>query len=206
MAEQEIPPGGELVGDDAPWQPWSPAQAAERLAAVPVPWAVAGGWAADLFRGETTREHEDLEIAIPAAGFPAVRTALGDLEFDVVGDGRRWPADSEAFGVHYQTWGREPGNGIYRIDVFREPHDAGIWICRRDESIRRPYDAVILRSADGVPYLAPEIVLLFKAKHARPKDEADFAGLLPLIGPDRRDWLTAALRQVHPGHHWLASL
>jgi hypothetical protein len=32
-----------------------------------------------------------------------------------------------------------------------------------------------------VPYLLPEIVLLFKAKHRRPKDRADFDGVLPLL-------------------------
>jgi len=73
-----FPPGGEHVGDDAPWQPWSPAEVNGRLAGVEVPWAVAGGWALDLFRGETTRPHGDLEIAVPAAGFPVIRAALSD--------------------------------------------------------------------------------------------------------------------------------
>ena len=206
MSDEVFPPGGEHVGDDAPWQPWSPAEVNGRLAGVEVPWAVAGGWALDLFRGETTRPHGDLEIAVPAAGFPVIRAALSDLEFDVVGDGRRWPADSPAFDFHFQTWGRDPRSGIYHLDVFREPHDGGTWICRRDESIRRPYETVIMRSADGVPYLAPEIVLLFKAKHCLPKDLRDFAGALPVISPASREWLAAALRQVHPDHTWLASL
>jgi hypothetical protein len=35
-----------------------------------MPWCVAAGWALDLFRGMQTREHGDIEIAIPAAGFP----------------------------------------------------------------------------------------------------------------------------------------
>jgi uncharacterized protein YecT (DUF1311 family) len=54
--------------------------------------------------------------------------------------------------------------------------------------------------------MAPEIVLLFKAKHARPKDEADFAGTLDALGVAQRAWLADALATVHPGHPWLQLL
>lgn len=85
------------------------------------------------------------------------------------------------------------------FDVFREPHDGGTWVCRRDESLRLPYDAVIERTADGISYLVPELVMLFKAKATRPKDHADFDGALPLLSQARRD-VTGWLTHVHPGH------
>ncbi len=176
-----------------------------RLRDVDVSWCVTAGWALDLFRGEVTREHDDIEIAVPAAGLPAVREVLADLTFDIPGAGQRWTLDSPAYGVLHQTWGRD-GAGIYRLDVFREPHDGGTWICRRDERIRLPYAAVIEHTAAGVPYMAPEIVLLFKAKHARDKDHADLRGVLPLLDTPRLAWLHAALTSVHPGHAWLAEL
>jgi len=205
VSETAPPAGGKLAGDPR-WEAWSPAQAAQRLVGVRVPWYVAGGWALDIFRGPQTRVHDDLEIAVPAAGFPAIRTALDDLDFDVAGAGRLWPEDSPAFDVMHQTWGRDRGTGTYRLDVFREPHDGDIWICRRDDGIRLPYDTLILQSDDGIPYLAPEVALLFKAKGSRPKDLADFAGVLPLLTQRRRAWLAGALRAVHPGHPWLAAL
>jgi hypothetical protein len=90
--------------------------------------------------------------------------------------------------------------------VFREPHDDGTWICRRDETIRRPYRDIIHHTSDGIPYLAPELVLLFKAKHARPKDQADFDGALPRMSPAQRQTLAGLLARVHPGHRWLTSL
>lgn len=201
--DETLPAGGEEVGDDPPWEAWHPDEVVMRLAGVSVSWCVAGGWAVDLWHGRTTREHEDLEIAVPSAGFGEIRTALADLEFDVAGSGRLWPLDSPAFDVMHQTWAREPSTGVYRLDVFRDPHDGDTWICRRDETIRLPYDRMIRRTADGVPYQSPEIVLLFKAKHARAKDEADLAGLLPTLGGDQRAWLATALRQVHPGHAWI---
>ena len=137
------------------------------------------GWALDLFHGRQTREHEDIEIGIPRAGFAEIRAALRDYEFDVPDDGRVWPLDSAAFDESHQTRVREPGTGIYRLDVFREPHDRPVWICRRDEAIRLPIAQIVLRTADGIPYLTPEIVLLFKSKATRDKDEADFARALP---------------------------
>jgi len=191
---------------DPRWDAWHPLEVAERLAGVDVAWCVAAGWALELFRGQTTRDHEDLEIAVPAGGFGLIRAALADFEFDVVGSGRRWPLDSSAFAVMHQTWVREPDTGVYRLDVFREPHEGGTCICRRNTRIRRPYEQIIMVSPDGVPYLAPEIVLLFKAKHDRAKDEADFKGVLPLLDPMRRAWLAAALRRTHPGHRWIEAL
>ena len=76
----------------------------------------------------------------------------------------------------------------------------------RDRSIRLPYAQVIATSPEGIPYLAPQIVLLFKARHHRPKDQADFTGALPLLNPARRSWLAAALARVHPGHPWISEL
>jgi hypothetical protein len=82
---EEIPPGGTEVSDPT-WDPWRPGEAAQRLARVSVPWYVAGGWALDLFRGEQTREHGDLEIAVPAPDFVGTLPLLND---DAVGWLRR---------------------------------------------------------------------------------------------------------------------
>ena len=186
---------------------WRPEQVAERLGGVRVPWCVAAGWALDLFRGSQSRPHGDLEIAVPAAGFPEIRDRFRDYAFDAVGSGQVWPdADAEVLAATHQTWAREPKSSQFLFDVFREPHDRGVWICRRDESLRLPYDAIIERTSDGIPYLAPELVLLFKAKAVRPKDQADFDSVLPLLSRKRRDALSEWLRRIHPGHAWLAEL
>jgi hypothetical protein len=54
-----------------------------------------------------------------------------------------------------------------------------------------------------IPYLAPEIQLLYKAKGRRPKDEADFMHTLPALDRERRQWLRNALTMAHPRHPWL---
>lgn len=182
---------------------WTPEKVMRRLSGVDVPWAFVGGWAVDLFRGSVSREHEDVEIAVPKASFWAIREALPELDFAIVAAGRTWSlSDDIAFAMTHQTWGRDRASGDYVLDVFREPHDGDVWICRRFPSIRMPYAELFRRNADGFPYTIPEVVLLFKAKLARPKDEQDLEGVLPLLSPSSRRWLREALERVHPGHPW----
>jgi hypothetical protein len=61
----------------------------------------------------------------------------------------------------------------------------------------------VRRRPDGVPLQAPEITLLFKAKHRRSKDEADLAAVLPHLDDAARGWLRDALQRTQPGHPWL---
>lgn len=199
-----VDPVSEALGE-ADWMPWTPAQIAREMAGLEVPWCITAGWAVDLFVGRQTREHEDLEVAIPAAGWPAVRRRLSSLEFVVAGAGRLWPLEGPAFEEFFQTWGRD-ASGTFRVDVFRDPHLGDTWICRRDARIRRPYSTLIRTTPDGVPFMAPEVVLLFKAKHDRDKDRADLDACLTLMTDAEKAWLAHAITLVHPGHPWLATL
>jgi hypothetical protein len=98
---------------------------------------------------------------------------------------------------------------LCRGEVTRPHEDVEITIAAGgfpEIRVTRPFGELIRRTPGGVPYLAPEIALLFKAKHARPKDVHDFTGVLPLLDPAARAWLSSALERVHPGHAWLAAL
>jgi hypothetical protein len=198
----------EVAALDARWRSrWTPAEVARRLEGIPTPWYVAGGWAVDLFLGEETREHGDTEIGIPAGRFPEVRERLDGYAFDAVGDGRiHEDAAPDVLESMYQTWVRDPATGDYLVDVFREPHDGDTWLCRHDRTVRLPYAEVVRRTPDGIPYLAPELALLFKSKAVRPKDQADFDALLPRLATGQRTRLRDLLAHVRPGHRWLAVL
>lgn len=155
--------------------------------------------------GKQRREHEDLEIAVPNSRFDEFFSALDGLEFFVAtGPGEATPSSSlvdQPEGTH-QSWGREPAKGLWRLDVFREPSDGDTWSCRRDASIRMPYDRVMEWTDHGVPYGRAEVILLFKAEHAdRERNQGDFAAVLPFLVPSRRRWLVEALEVVHPGGH-----
>jgi hypothetical protein len=192
---------------DAEWVPWRPRDAAQRLAGVEAPWYVAAGWAIDLFLGEERREHEDLEIGVPFDRFEEIAAALAGLDLFVpIGGGTLEPLADELLDGSHQTWALDVAANEWRIDVFREPSENGQWVSRRDERIRLPYDELIERTTDGIPYARPEVVLLFKAKQARPKDEADLAAVLPHLTAERRQLLAGWIAQVHPGHFWLPDL
>jgi hypothetical protein len=184
------------------WDAWEPPVVAARLRGVGVPWYVAGGWAIDLHLGGKRREHADLEIAVPAAHFDAVAARFPELEFHVAGDGEVVPVTPEAMAEHFQTWAHDPASGVWRFDLMREPHDADIWISRRDASLRRPYREIVRHTRDGIPYLSPDVGLLFKAKYGRPKDADDYAAVAPYLTPAERAWLDQALDRLHPGHAW----
>jgi hypothetical protein len=205
MPDQQLSPRGTDLGEPA-GDAWRPKEIARLLDGVTVPWCVAGGWAPDLFRSAQARDHEDLEIAVPAVDCCAVRNALAGYRFEVVGKGRRWPIDSPACETMHQTWVSEPATGVYRVDVFREPGDGAAWTFPGDSSVRMGYDSAIRRSPSGTPCTVPEIALPVKAKHARPKDDAALAGTLPLLEPSARARLRRALRRVHPGHPWAGLL
>jgi RimJ/RimL family protein N-acetyltransferase len=196
--------------DVSRWDAWRPEQVATLLEGVSVPWYVAAGWAIELFLGGDHREHEDLEIAVPNARFGEIVDALTGLEvFVITGPQEATPVDEaqDRLDDTHQSWVREPATGLWRFDVFREPSDGDTWVCRRDESIRMPYDEVIRWTDDGIPYARPEIVLLFKAKHAhRDRDQGDFEAVVPRLEPERQRWLADALARVHPGHEWLDGL
>lgn len=198
-----IPPGDPRVGR---WDAWRPDEVARLLRGVAVPWWVAGGWALDLWRGEQTRPHADLEICVPRALWRAVRDRLEghDLWYaDGTGGLRRLDPEAAVPDAHRQVWVRDRAAAVWRLDVMLDPATRDTWICHRDARLTRPLTDAVAFTPDGIPYHAPELVLLLKAKHARPKDEADFAAALPLLDAAGRAWLDGALELLHPGHAWL---
>jgi hypothetical protein len=190
------------------WEAWTPDEAAAVLKGVDAPWCVVGGWAIDLFLERETRKHDDLEIAIPRVCLPAMRSHLTGYRLHAVGDGEvhRLGAVSPFPAEKHQCWVLDEEAGKWRMDVMSEPGDALKWVCRRDETINAPREWMTAKSQNGIPYLVPEAVLLFKAKYAREKDEADFTNCLPELSAPARDWLRNALHKVHPDHAWLEKL
>lgn len=93
---------------------------------------------------------------------------------------------------------RDPGDP-WVLDVLVGDGDDDAWVFRRDAAVRRPWTETILYSESSVPYLAPEIQLLFKSGTPRPKDDADAAVMIPLLTQTERQWLDDHLPA---GHEW----
>lgn len=201
--------GGRTISDDECerlWAGWTPSEVAHRLSQVTAPWYIAAGWALDLFTGSESRKHADIEIGVPHDRFDHIVAALPEFEWDVVDDGRLWPYPKRADQTH-QTWLRDPTTGYYHLDVFREPRtDDHRWTCRRDPELTLTYDELILHTREGIPYVIPEVALLFKAKYARAKDEQDFHRVIPMLHGDRLTQLSKWLTRIHPGHPWIETI
>lgn len=196
------------VPDDGAWSAWHPAELGRRLRGVERPWCVVGGWALDLWHGRQTRDHEDLEFTVLRDDVPVFRAALPGLEFFTVDDGVVEPlwADAAPPPHVFQIWALDPVARRWRVDMMIEPGTPRDWAYKRDPRITRPRAQMIATTPDGLPYLNPAAILLFKAKHLRAKDEADFTSARPLLAPAERAWLRECLDLMHPGHPWIDRL
>jgi hypothetical protein len=182
--------------------------ARELLTTKDIPWAVAGGWALDLFLGRLTREHADLDLAVWRADQDRLRAALTPLWVPEVADNgvlRPWSSDewlsSPIHEIHARAVNREGGS----LELLLNERDDTAWIYRRDTQVRRELDRAIL-VRDGIPVLAPEIVLLYKSKAPRPTDEADFNAALPALTTEQREWLRLAIARSRADHPWASVL
>jgi hypothetical protein len=95
------------------------------------------------------------------------------------------------------VWWRVRADGPWVLDTAIGDGDDERWVYRRDPEITRSWEEAVLRSQAGVPYLAPELQLLFKSTTVRPKDQADAEEVIPRLDPPRR----TALRRLLPTDH-----
>lgn len=196
------------IPDEECWNAWSPAELASRLAGIHRPWCVVGGWALDLWHGFETRDHDDLEFTILRDDFAAFRQALAGMDLYTVEDGviAFLPPGASPPASTFQIWCHDVGRQCWRADMMIEPGTPETWIYKRDNAITRPRSEMVALSGRGVPYLRPPAILLFKAKHIRPKDELDFSNAIPRLDPADRKWLRDCLVRLHPGHAWIERL
>ncbi|MBN9253484.1 MULTISPECIES: amino acid transporter [unclassified Mesorhizobium] len=194
--------------DESAWRAWRPGELALRLREISRPWCVVGGWALDLWHGGQTREHEDLEFTILRGDFATFRHALEDMRLHTVHAGviEPLPERQAPPATVSQIWCEDVRERCWRVDMMIEPGTPDLWICKRNPTISRPRAEIIGFSREGVPYLKPAAVLLFKAKYVRDKDEADFARALPRLEASERAWLKDCLAILHPGHGWVERL
>jgi hypothetical protein len=177
------------------------------LTAVKSPWWIAGGWALDLFVGRQTRPHEDLDIGILRRDAPQVVASMAGWEFFAAKDRCLQRLEHDAPGLEVNSlWGRPRGERVWGLELMLDEAEGDTWVFRRERSIRRPLDAATARTTDGLRHLAPEIQLLYKAKHARPKDDADFRCVAPRLDSSARTWLRDALARVDERHEWITAL
>jgi hypothetical protein len=169
-------------------------------------WFIAGGWAIDLFLGRQTRAHADIEIAIFRRDQLALQDYLRAWNLRVAHDGRlsEWmPGDYLELPVHGIHCFNEGGELPF-LEVLLNERDDDSWQFRRNRRITKPLTELYL--TDGVRFLCPEVVLLYKSKDPRPKDEEDFRATIEKLSTESKKWLRDALLRCYTKHHWLPHL
>lgn len=194
-----------IVAPYGPWEPAHPSEAAAIFSAMRCPWWIAGGYAIELAVGQPVREHGDIDVLVLRADQLHVQQALQGWEWwaaDPPGTLRPWqPREQLPAGIH-DIWCRPGPDQPWRIQVMIDESIGDDWASRRDPGIRRPVTGIGRASRDGLPYLAPEIQLFYKAKDPRPKDETDFTAVLPFLTETQRRWLSDALARTVGEHPW----
>nr|WP_223184396.1 amino acid transporter [Streptomyces sp. CBMA152] len=171
------------------------------------PWWIAGGYAIELAAEREIRPHGDIDVLVLRRDQERVRARMADWDLyvaDPPGAGRLRPWQPGEFlelplnGL----WCRRSPAAPWSLELLLDESDADQWVSRRDARVRLPLDRVGQVSAEGIPYLAPEVQLFYKAKATREKDQADFEAVLPRLGSAQRAWLLEALDLCEPRHPW----
>ena len=207
-AGDPVEPAVEPAEGAAVWDPLAPDQVVPLLAKAGVQWWVTGGQALDVFLGHSTRAHADLDVAVLRRDQQAFRRALPGWDLVIRTDGgfAPWAADTEVPGDAYRIWARETPSGPWRIEIVLEECEGERWQFRGKRQIGVSVADLGRRDERGVPYVRPEVVLLYKSKTASGTDETDLLTVLPKLDKAARGWLFAALWTSQPGHRWLERL
>ena len=186
------------------------------MARLRAPFWFAGGWAIDLHMGYVTRQHHDIDVLILRRHQDGLHAALKAFTLKKIiphpdgmppnrGRIAEWEGERLELPVHqvnaYRTGESEPA-----FQVMLGESSGDDWIFRRNPEVRMPLKRIGFYPLWGLPYLAPEVVLLFKAKHIEERDRIDFRNGLPAMSVEARTWLREAIGKTHPGHEWIKTL
>lgn len=183
----------------------TPTEVAELFAEFDAPWWVAGGYAIELAIGRPVRPHADIDILVLRRDQLAVQRLLAGWEWwaaDPPGVLRPWTAGEVLPPAIHDIWCRPAAEESWRLQVMLDASSGADWVSRRNPRLRRPIAELGHTTEDGIPYLAPEIQLSYKAARPRPKDEQDFTEVLPVLTAERQRWLYAALTDTYGDHPW----
>ena len=192
------------------WEPLAVEEAVDLMSGLRIPWWIAGGWAIDLFLGHQTRTHGDTDLLIRRDDQLEVQRYLADWDlYKTQQPGLKpWPAGEFLKRPINDIWCRRTSESPWALQFMLLDTDGDRWVFRRDPSIRGPLDSLGRCTSTGVPYMCPEIQLLYKAKpQTLAKDQSDFDLAVPRMTREAQAWLLRQLEKRFPGGHaWIISL
>ena len=199
-----------MIDDNHKWEPLSVKEVAELMSDLHVQWWIAGGWAIDLFLGRQTRVHGDTDVLIRRddqlevqkylAGWNLYKTQQPGL--------KPWLTDEFQNRPFDDIWCRRTPESPWAFQLMLLDTDGDRWIFKRDSSIGGSLDELGLNASTGIPYMCPEIQLLYKAKaQILAKDQSDFDLVVPYMSLEALEWLLRNFEKRFPeDHHWIITL
>jgi hypothetical protein len=188
------------------WQASEPADVLACLGAGT--WWIAGGRALDLYLGRTSRPHADLDIGAPRRDIGEILRCLVGWDICEAKDGILTSLESGVLPRRdvNSLWCRPQGTIHWKFEMLLDEVLGDTWVYRRDPRITRLMDDAVKRTGQDLPFLAPEIQLLYKSKLTRDRDSLDFLNVSPHLSASARLWLKNALELTTPSHEWTALL
>lgn len=195
-------------------------------------YAICGGQALDMFLGYESRTHGDVDICAFRDERDRIIRYMQSLGFDVyemLGGGKvhritdlflqnrqknifcarencplvkLYPTDeTDVYWMEFfHTGETEPDY----IEFLFNDRTQGAFEYARNREITLGVDRAVLFS-DGIPYLAPELILLYKSTDIeRDGYQQDFELAYRKMDASQKAWFRNAIRQEYPeGHQWL---
>jgi len=171
-------------------------------------WFIVGGWAIDLYLEEISRPHADIEIAIFRRDQIALQNYLNEWILQKMENSvpsvwnRNEFLELPVHEIHCYHETNEPPN----FEILLNESNADEWIYRRNKKVTKLLTEICLATNSGIRFLRPEIVLLYKSKNPRAKDEQDFEAVVKRLDAESKKWLANALAICDSKHRWLQKL
>jgi hypothetical protein len=176
------------------------------------PWFIAGGWALDLYLNKKTRAHKDIDIVILRRDQHFLQEYMkgwtvkkvipesdgGYMEDWIEGELLEHPVHE----IHAYRVSKKPSN----LEFLLEETSGEEWRFRRNPAIEMPISKISMISNNGIPFLIPEIVLLYKSTDKNSHDQGFVDKVLEMLNTAARDWLRSAIEKCHPEHPWLTNI
>jgi hypothetical protein len=187
------------------WMPLSVSDICAIFSEIPVTWCIAGGWALDLYFGKQLRKHDDIDVIILreeqltafqylTKGWQLYKAEKGKLAL--------WE-EGELLTVTKDIWVSKDSNSSWAFQIMLIDTNQESWVYGREKSIYSPIKDIMAMTEEGIPYLKPEIQLLYKggSSEIRVKDHNDFLTVFPSLTSRAKKWLKASLKRQFPESH-----
>lgn len=196
-------------------------------------YAFCGGFAIELFLNRTIRKHGDIDVSaywydrdkiIPymqSLGWNVYEMCGGGIAHHITDVKFQIKAKRNIFcfkdgcslvklsphgeiDMYYLDFDHSGQTKLDFIEFLFNNRNADSFLYARNENISQPIKKAIL-TRDRIPYLAPELVLLYKSTDPDREDyQLDYDSVKVEMSVEQRDWLDFALKAMNPsGHKWL---